>query len=176
MQCALNDLEWSHLPCFAHTLQLAVNKGLYVDSLNQLSSLVRKLVSHFKHSALATVALRKKQEQMNVPTHHLLQDAVTCWNSTFIMFQQLLEQMWVIYADFYDEHASQSQHKHLYLKEEQWKLMVQKIKIVTTAICEKEIVSCFLIYPVINGLLKNHLSKNKMLQFLLPYQILTITS
>jgi len=49
-----------------------VNKGLDVNSLNQLSSLARKLVSHFKHSALATAALRKKQEQMNILTHHLL--------------------------------------------------------------------------------------------------------
>jgi len=47
MTAVLNDLEWSHLPCFAHTLQLAVNKELDVNSLNQLSSLARKLVGHF---------------------------------------------------------------------------------------------------------------------------------
>ena len=31
------------------------------------------------------------------------------------------------------------------------------LQIATTALCETEIVSCSLIYPVINGLLKNHL-------------------
>ena len=67
--------------------QLAVNKGLDANSLNQLSSLARKLVGHFKHSALATVALRQKQEQMNVLKHHLVQDVVTHWNSMFLMFQ-----------------------------------------------------------------------------------------
>jgi len=76
MTAALDDLEWSHLPCFAHTLQLAVNKGLDVNGLNQLSSLARKLMNHFKHSTLATAAL-KKHKQMNVPTHRLLQDVVT---------------------------------------------------------------------------------------------------
>ena len=45
-----------------HILQLAVNKGLDATSLVQLSSLGRKLVSHFEHSALVTAALSHKQE------------------------------------------------------------------------------------------------------------------
>ena len=120
-------------------------------------------MGHFKHSALATTALRQKQEQMNVPKHHLIQDVVTRWNSTFLMFQRLLEQRWVVYAVLHDERGSQSQYKHLHLKEEQWNLMDQMVtvleplQIATTALCETEIVSCSLIYPVINGLLKNHL-------------------
>ena len=63
MTAALNSLECGHLPCFAHTLQLAINKGLDANSLNQLSSLARKLVGHFKHSALATAALRQKKSR-----------------------------------------------------------------------------------------------------------------
>ena len=62
MLAAVNILEWNHLPCFVHTLQLAVNKGMDANSLIQLSSLGRKLVSHFRHSALATTALSHKQE------------------------------------------------------------------------------------------------------------------
>ena len=62
MLAAVNILEWNHLPCFVHTLQLAVNKGMDANSLIQLSSLGRKLVRHFKHSALATTALNHKQE------------------------------------------------------------------------------------------------------------------
>ena len=71
MTAALNSLWCSHLPCFAHTLQLAVNKGLDANSLNQLSSWAIKLVGHFKHSALATTALRQKQEQINIPKHQM---------------------------------------------------------------------------------------------------------
>ena len=69
MSVAVDILEWNHLPCLAHTLQLAVNKGLDSNVLIQLSSLGRKLVSHFKHSSLATAALSRKQEQMNLPNH-----------------------------------------------------------------------------------------------------------
>ena len=163
MLAAVNILEWNHLPCFVHTLQLAVNKGMEANSLIQLSSLGRKLVSYFKHSALATTALSRKQEQMNLANHRLLQDVVTRWNSTFFMFKRLLEQRWAIYAVFYDEHGTQNQYKHLYLKEEQWNLIEQMVKVLeplqiaTTALCETQTVSCSLIYPVVNVLLKNHL-------------------
>ena len=52
MTAALNSLECDHLPSFAHTLQLAVNRGLDANGLNQLSSRARKPVGHCKHSAL----------------------------------------------------------------------------------------------------------------------------
>ena len=116
MTATLNSLECGHLPCFAYTLQLAVSKGLDANGLNQLSSPARKQVGHFKRSALATAALRQKQEQMNVLKHHLIQDVVTSWNSTFPMFQRLLEQRWVVNAVLHDECGSQSQYKHLHLK------------------------------------------------------------
>ena len=35
--------------------------------------------------------------------------------------------------------------------------VLEPLQIATTALCETEIVSCSLIYPVIHGLLKNHL-------------------
>ena len=35
--------------------------------------------------------------------------------------------------------------------------VLEPLQIATTALCETQIVSCSLIYPVVNGLLKNHL-------------------
>ena len=39
--------------------------------------------------------------------------------------------------------------------------VLEPLQIATTALCETEIVSCSLIYPVINGLLKSHLVPGK---------------
>ena len=161
---AVQNLGWQSVPCFAHTLQLAVNKGLEVSQINKLASVGRKIVGHFKHSSLAMTALREKQKQLSVPQHHLIQDVATRWNSTYFMLERLHEQRWAIYAVLYDEQGTQSQYKHLYLKEDQWKLIEQlctalkPLQVATTALCEAEIVSIALVYPVINGLLKKHLS------------------
>ena len=78
------------------------------------------------------------------------------------MFKRLLEQRSAIYAFFYDEHGTEP-IQALVLEEEQWNLIEQMVKVLeslqisTTALCETQTVSCSLIYPVVNGLLKNHL-------------------
>ena len=77
------------------------------------------------------------------------------------MYERLLEQRWAIYAVLHDEQGTQSQYKHLYLKEDQWKLpehlvvVLKPLQVATTALCESDIVSVSLVYPVINGLLKS---------------------
>lgn len=62
--------------------------------VNRLAAVSRKLVGHFKHSTNAMAALKKKQEQLNIEKHH---DVSTRWNSTYLMFDRLLEQRWAIY-------------------------------------------------------------------------------
>ena len=161
MNLAIEKVGCGDVPCFTHTLQLAVNSGLQNGPINRLSSVARKLVGHFKHSSLAMTALKDKQQHLNISQHHLVQDVVTRWNSTYFMYERLLEQRWAIYAVLHDERGSQSQYKHLYLKEDQWKLLEQLVavlkplQVATTALCESEIVSVSLVYPVIHGLLKN---------------------
>ena len=49
MTVAAADLGWDHLPCFMHTLQLAVNKGLLeCNEIAKLSAASRKLIGHFE--------------------------------------------------------------------------------------------------------------------------------
>ena len=163
MATAVAELEIDHVPCFAHTLQLAVNEGLTIDRISRLTAVGRKVVGHFKHSALAYSELKKKQEHLNVEKHQLVQDVSTRWNSTFFMYERLLEQRWAIHATFLDEKGTQNQYKHLLPTDAQWELMGQMVtvlkplQVATTALCESEIVSCSLIYPVVNGLLEHHL-------------------
>jgi len=71
-------------PCFAHTLQLVVNGGLAARDVSELPKLLAKaraIVGHFRRSPLATSQLEMKQKQLNLPSHKLLQDCPTRWNS-----------------------------------------------------------------------------------------------
>ena len=61
---------------------------------------------------------------------------------------------------------TQTQHRCLDLREPQWALLEQMLTVLkplqmaTTALCESQVVSVSLVYPVINGLLKKHLVVN----------------
>ena len=80
----------------------------------------RKLVGHFKHSTLAMAALKEKQEQLNLDKHRLIQDVSTRWNSTYFMFERLLEQCWGIYAVLHDKKVLEAKYRSLNLTETQW--------------------------------------------------------
>ena len=163
MVVTMVELGWPDVPCFAHTLQLAVNNGLDSTQISWVTALAWKLVGHFKHTALAATVLKEKQKQISAPQHHLIQDVSTWWNSTFFMMERLLEQWWCIYAVLHDENETEYQYKNLYLNESQWKFAEQLVKVLkplqvaTTALCESEIVSLSLVYRVTYGALTIHL-------------------
>ena len=89
MLTAVDDLVWNHMSCFAHTLQLAVNKGLDNTTIFRVSAVARKLVGHFEHSAAAVTELKQKQQQLSVPQHHLLQDVSTGGIPPYSCFKDL---------------------------------------------------------------------------------------
>ena len=109
-------------------------------------------------------ALRDWQMTMNVPQHSLVWDLSTWWNSTSFMFEQLLEQQWAIYAVIHDAKVTNSDKRHLDLKAEQWDVLSQlvvvlkSLQIATTALCNDLNLSCSMIHPVINSLIKCHLA------------------
>lgn len=57
--------EWETVVCAAHRLQNAIKHGLSAsETVQKLLALARKVVGHFRHSALATNALIEKQKIM----------------------------------------------------------------------------------------------------------------
>lgn len=93
IKCAINEfLKKHHHPCVAHTLNLCVNDSLKAnEALMTILKKCRNLVTHFKHSVLATEKLKNVQEQMGFPVLKVKQDVPTRWNSTLIMLERLLE-------------------------------------------------------------------------------------
>lgn len=87
---AIRLCQWRHIPCFAHSLDLIVQSSL--EHIKETRSKVKTIVEYFKRSSIATEKLKQMQEQlMYTPTHALIQDVVSRWNSTFHMFQRLFE-------------------------------------------------------------------------------------
>ena len=58
--------EWEDLPCFAHTLQLAVHEGLAIHELDKLVKVASKLLGYFKKFPSATTALESTQRRLKV--------------------------------------------------------------------------------------------------------------
>ena len=57
MLCELSG-NCQSLSCVAHRLQLCVEEGLAISSIAQAIGAAKKLISHFRHSALATSELK----------------------------------------------------------------------------------------------------------------------
>ena len=90
--------DWEDLPCFAHTLQLAVNAGFAIEEVKALIKKCGQLVGVFKKSALATTALETAQEHYKVVKHRLIQSCKTRCNSVYEMLQRLDEQKQCVQA------------------------------------------------------------------------------
>ncbi|XP_059210868.1 E3 SUMO-protein ligase ZBED1-like [Centropristis striata] len=160
-------VSWVSVACFAHTLQLAINDGISLY-LHRVISAAGRLVGHFNHSTVASNALKKKQEQMGLATHRLIQSCKTRWNSVCEMFDRLVEQRWAVVAVLSDRTVTKLQDARvLELKEEYWQLMEETqpvlgaLKCVTTAMSAEKDVSISNVYPVTFSLINTHLMRRE---------------
>nr|XP_014354555.1 PREDICTED: zinc finger BED domain-containing protein 1-like [Latimeria chalumnae] len=157
-------LEWESNLCFAHTLQLAINDDFKVSSINRVVGAASRLVSHFHHSTVATQALKLKQQQQNLPQHHLMQYCKTRWNSINDMFERLQEQRWSIAAVLSDRSFTKlAEARTLELTDDNWQIIeellpvLRSLKCATTALHGESEVSISMVYPVTATLLSKHL-------------------
>ena len=117
------------VPCAAHTLQLAIKKGMAIPRVANLVGAANRLVTHFKKSTVATKALETKQEGQKLKKHRLITACPTRWNSAYDMMERLLENRWAICAVLGDRTYTRLQDAKTFdLKEENWDLMTDLVK------------------------------------------------
>ncbi len=93
MLAAARLTGWRHLPCFAHTLNLIVQEATDKDEeLSELRCKCRSIVTYFKQSLNAKDKLSEVQKQIGGEEKKLIRDVVTRWNSSYYMYERLIEE------------------------------------------------------------------------------------
>lgn len=110
--------------CAAHTLQLAVNRG--IESSRQISTMIgaaNRLVCHFKHSAIAAKALETKQDSKGQQKKKLVSSVAARWNSVLDMLERLIEVRWSMSCVLSDRNVTTlAEATDLELTAHQWSL------------------------------------------------------
>lgn len=91
-------------------------------SVSDMIARIKRVVTHFNHSALAYDRLPKIQEDLNLPKKKLVQDVPTRYNSTFYLLQRLLEMKNAIVL-YVTEHDLQTSTAN------EWKLVENVIRL-----------------------------------------------
>lgn len=116
--------------CAAHKIHLAVQhalkEGEVFDTLNKAS----KIVSHFRHSAVASKSLEQKQEQLGLPKLKLIQSVCTRWNTDLQMAERLIGNRNAIMNVLADRSVtSQKQAQTLEIFERDWNVLEALVKV-----------------------------------------------
>ena len=78
--------------CLAHTLNLAVRKGLEVKAVNAALSRLKQTAAHFGRSPSDSCLLEEKQELFGLKKERLRNDPVTRCNTTYDMICRASDQ------------------------------------------------------------------------------------
>lgn len=89
----------THIPCLAHTLNLAVQKGLQSGrDIAKIISRLKSTAAHFHTSSKDRYLLKDKQKLLGIAEHEVINDCKTRWNSTYDMMTRAMEQQPAISA------------------------------------------------------------------------------
>lgn len=143
-----------HIKCFAHTLNLTTQDGLKIAATERLLGRVRRIVSFFHRSAVATTVLKEKQSLLGLPHHKLKADVKTRWNSSFEMLERFLEQQAAVMATLLDKKIRKGSCDVHTLSEsdllaaEQMVSLLAPLKTATTLMCEEKQPTVSIVAPL----------------------------
>lgn len=143
-----------HIRCFAHTVNLAAQRGMGVHQMSRLLGRVRKVVTFFHRSTTAAAVLKEKQVMLQLPLHKLVQDVATRWNSSHDMLERYLEQQAAVFSALTDKSVKKNIKDVVTLSDDDVKLaedvvqVLKPLKIVTTLMSTEQIPTISMILPL----------------------------
>ena len=143
--------------CFAHTLDLAAKKA--VELVKPISKRMKPVISFIHRSHTGTKVLKEKQAALNIPTHQLINDVETRWNSTYMMFERFFEQRVAIHATFLDKRLEGQRDIYKDFKDsdiqkaEEFITTMKDFYEITMAICSESNPTASLILPLTDKIL-----------------------
>ena len=145
-----------HLPCYAHTLNLAVQKGLKINSISSLLGRIRRVVAFFHRSTTAAAVLKEKLKLLGLREVKLIHDVATRWNSAVDLLERFLELQPAVYAALMSKDIRSKETDIATMTEDDITLsenimaVLIPLRTVTTALCSESIPTASLILPLQN--------------------------
>ena len=104
-------------------MQNAVKHSIDKQSIQKILAKCRHLVGHFKHLALVSDGLIKKQKTLGFKNSlRVVREVSTRWNSTFYMMQRLVQLKQPIHL-YLDDTMTKDEMKSYTLSDHQWSIM-----------------------------------------------------
>ncbi|XP_041375019.1 zinc finger BED domain-containing protein 4-like [Gigantopelta aegis] len=157
-----------HIGCYAHTLNLAAQKGLKVNAVSRILARVRHVVSFFHRSTTATALLKEKTKQLGLKNVKLLQDVPTRWNSACDKLERFLEMQPAIYDVLVAKEIHSNVNGISTLSEaditiaEDIVACLLPLKAITTVLCTEKMPTVSIILPLQKKLLTSVLVSKEM--------------
>ncbi|MGH0150253.1 UNVERIFIED_CONTAM: hypothetical protein FKN15_017465 [Acipenser sinensis] len=99
-------LNLINIPCVAHTINLAVRKGLNTGPIERTLTRLKCSAAHFNRSPTDKCLLEDKQKLLGLKNDNLINDCVTRWNSTYDMICRASEQQAAVAAVIFEKKLS----------------------------------------------------------------------
>ena len=157
---AFQTLEWPRISCFGHNLDLAVNKALNIERVQQAIRRCHALVEVFSRSWKKYRDLRQKQTELGLKQKKLISDVVTRWGSTYQMIARILEQQQAICAvpaeDRKNWHQMPSDHEFSVL--EAVDSVLRPLHVFTDALSGEKYITISAIRPLLKHIVEDVLA------------------
>ncbi|XP_071758214.1 E3 SUMO-protein ligase ZBED1-like [Centroberyx gerrardi] len=156
--CSLLELS-VEMPCLGHTINRAMDEAFALPRVDSFLGCCRKLVAHFRETAMAMYLLREKQKQHGLSQCTLITDWGRSWLAALAMLQRLKEQQLAITAMLVEN----SNNHHLSFDGADWAMVeglievLQPFKVVANMITSCRYPTISMVRPVLHMLLNTTL-------------------